>query len=487
MTFQISFFLLFILLVSIIAQTAKPEAAEWSPSQPLPCDPKGEASGNYPQAAVDRQGRLHVLWQSGTAIFYCRAEGDVWTEKNDIIATAENEPFIIGPVAIDDRDNLNLLWVDQGRTRSLFLSQAHVSLASRPQSWKTQVLYSPSISIDGAHLAPEAGGKLHVVYVWDHRVVHYMVSSDSGKTWSTPNIIWEVGNPDEEAATASRIAVDAQGYLHVVWTLNVRERSWQGEAVFYARSTDGGQTWNTTEVQRSAQGESTAAWINVTVRNGSEIHLAWNRGAGSRLGRYHSWSPDNGMTWNGPTPFLPEFVSGQTGWPLMVVDSAGTLHLVTIAQGGTIQGESIDNSGSGAPKYAYWDGQVWSSMYEFPEGSSDLHIALAVGLGNQLHLIHPSVRGGGQWLYNKLVTNAPPVAAQPIQVPVATVTPQTSTPTPQPIKAIVPIPSNQPGSFRSEKSVKANPVLPVVVSTIAVMVLLILSLGWRLMRLGGLR
>jgi len=436
---------------------------------------------------ADRQGRLHIFWQVENAIFYCYLDGKVWSEKNDVIATAEDQPFIIGPVLIDHNDYFNLLWTDQGKTRSLFLSRAHVAVAQRPQSWQTQTLYSPAVSMWGAHMEVDGEGKLHVVYAPDGRWIHYVVSADDGMTWSPPIAIWAVEQPEKEAVLDPRIAVDPKGYIHVVWTLTSVDRSWQGIAVYYARSTDGGQTWDVAEVQRSTEANTTVASINIAIRNETEVHLVWNRGIASPDGRYHSWSTDNGDTWTPPASFLPAWVNGQAGLPLMVVDTAQTLHLVTLAQGGQVQNESMCTSTSGcaAPKYTFWNGQNWSPMYEFPEGSSDSMIALAMSLGNTVYLIHPERRGGGQLLYNTLVTDAPPV--QPQEIPVLLPTPKASiTPTPDirleetmrgPIESITNYAASGP-----QQRITDNPVAPLVISTFSVFLVILSIVFWRLNR-----
>jgi hypothetical protein len=291
-----------------------------------------------------------------------------------------------------------------------------------------------------------------------------------------------VSDPGREAATNPRIAVDNKGYLHVVWTVNAAERSWQGKAVYYARSTDEGRTWQVLEVSRSLPEESTTGWIGVAVRLGDEIHLAWNRGIGSRWGRYHSWSPDNGLTWSEPAPFLAEFVSGQTQWPLMVEDSAGTLHLVTVAGGPPpVAGEGFEDR----PRYAYWHGSAWSEMLTFPESSADLNVALAIGRGHQLHLIHENGRFAGRLLYTARLTGAPPLPAQQIPDPVRGIRPQAPGPTPQPAPGDTPAPGVQTVDLEPLPAQIAGPGDPpafLLLPTALVLALLAAVVAWRLRR-----
>jgi hypothetical protein len=390
--------------------------------------------------------------------------------------------LIIGSVVVDDRDYLNVLWFDQGLTRNLFLSQAHTSFAENAQAWKTQVLERPALAMSGPDLVTQPGGRLYVVYALDQTAVVLQATEDYGASWPVYTTIWQVPNAKQEAVANPRITIDGKGNLHAIWTVNTAERDWMGEAVYYAGSTDGGDTWEVQEVSRSLPDEETTAWIGIAVRAGDEIHLAWNRGIGSRLGRYHSWSPDNGQTWSEPDPFLPELVSGQTQWPLMVEDSSGTLHLITIAGGPPfVEGEGDDTR----PRYAYWNGSVWSQMYTFPESCGDFAAALVIGLGNQLHLIHERERYQGQLVYSTRRVDAPRIAPQQIPNPGILAASRLPTPMLVPTPGETPVPVVQawdleppPPEVSSTGAQLTSLLLPIVL----VLALLALVLIWRLRR-----
>jgi hypothetical protein len=425
---------------------------------------------------------VHVLWTSWLgkreekpypeavdAIVYRCLEDDGWTEAVDVLTTAQMGPLGIGSVAVDDRDVLNLLWYDQGLSRDLYLSQAHTSEAERGNNWTTTTIDVPQKAVTGPDLFTGSDGRMDVVYALDQNSIAYLTSTGYGRTWSAPVVVWGITNPDVEAVVSPRIAVDALGYVHVVWTVNTRGRYWGPEAVWYARSTDGGETWDAQVMYQSLKDESTVGWIGVAVRNGNEIHLAWNRGIGSQRGRYHTWSPDSGETWREPESFLPEFVSGQTQWPLMATDSAGNLHLVTVAGGPP---EPQGTSDSTRPRHSYWNGNNWSEMYTFPESTGDLNVAFAIGLGNQLHVVHESDRFRGHLLYNTKTVDAPPAQAQLIQPPLPTAAatspgPESAPtrqaePTPRPsvaLNAPVPPPGSGPGDLAIPVALAVLPVV----------------------------
>ena len=392
------------------------------------------------------------------------------------------QPLMIGSVVVDDQDCLNVLWFEQGSMRNLFLSQAHTGAGTDAQNWTTRVLERPALAMNGPDLVARPGGRLYVVYALDHNVIVFRASEDYGRTWPVREMVSTVIDAEREAVTNPRVAVDGKGYVHTVWTVSTAERDWSGEAVYYARSTDQGRTWEETQIYRSLPEESTTSWISVAVRAGDEIHLAWNRGIGSRLGRYHSWSPDNGQTWYEPVPFLPEFVSGQTSWPLMVEDGAGVLHLLTVAGGPPME----DGVSSTRPRYAYWDGDAWSGMVTFSESTGDLDIALAIGLGHQLHLVHEDGRFEGGLLYNSLATGAQPVPTQQIPDPLPTTGSRivTATPSAQPTPTETPPAAVQSMVMQSAPpdSGSGDRLASLILAIVPVVVLLVLIMVWRLRR-----
>ncbi len=408
---SISVSLIMTMAIPALAQESNPGENGWSENVLLE-----DVDGQLPRLVTDRAGRVHALWRSRVdenlnspasggeyVIMYRRQENGVWTSAIDILTLPGLERMNLGSVAIDDRDHINLLWFSQGSSRDLFLSRAHSSMAENPRAWTTTLVESPRNAMSDPDIILETDGRIHVAYVLDNNSIVYNRSEDYGDSWTGWSTVWRVVDKAIEAVSGTRIAIDRQSNLHVVWTLNDAERSWQGVAVYYARSTDGGNSWSIEEIHHSEPDEPTAGWINVAVRAQDEIHLAWNRGAGSRDGRYHMWSPDNGITWSDPQSFMPPYVSGQTQWPLMEVDSEDVLHLVTIADW-----EDQETR----PRYTFWDGKSWSPMVTIPESSSDFDSWFTIGLGNQLHLIHPIKRFRSELVYNFL------------QLPVAGTTPR---------------------------------------------------------------
>jgi hypothetical protein len=98
----------------------------------------------------------------------------------------------------------------------------------------------------------DAKGVLHVVYGNDHNA-WYLRSTDNGRTFSTPVQINSEGSVETEMGERGpKLAIDNKDTIHVVWT-----DKWKPgvkTAVRYARSTDGGRTFEPRRTLSSMSG-----------------------------------------------------------------------------------------------------------------------------------------------------------------------------------------------------------------------------------------
>lgn len=429
-------------------------------------------SGAFPTMVVDPAGRLHLMWTAWTAkgpdqqvagwgdtLLYARLDEMGWTEPVDVLAAPAGSAADFPTLLLGTDGMLHAFW----RTGSQIQhSWASPFTADSAQAWTTEgsVFYlNPNTTgyFPYAVVVDDAG-VFHATYIevaggqWG---LVYTRSQDNGYTWSTP--IPVAFAPDGVFVTLPRLAVSEGGTLHVVW-------SWAKGGVFYARSTDGGQTWlEVVQLGGEAQG-----WANLIAVGKDTVHVVWN-GSPPAAGRYHRWSSDGGKTWSNTTVISKS--GGLTqGWPAIVADSAGIVHLFMFA--GSARGDDMH--------YASWDGTAWSELTIISPGEAggwtgfpsavvrygnELHVAWTVFHGENVApgIWYTTKRTSAPWVPPAPILTAqatPSMAATPSLTPTASVT---ATPSPSPtVRLVVTEPYAQDNS---------NPGLPVVLGILPVVVL----------------
>jgi len=315
--------------------------------------------------ATDMEGGVHVLWSdepegnpSGATLRYARRDQAVtaggtevrWTSPTEILTSPDQGASQPSLVAVGDR--LHAVWRG-GEKGQIFYSQAFVSDAYTASGWdEPQILPAPVAVDNWPDIAADVGGTLHVVYavpVNEGRGIYY-THSDDGERWSEARQVFDAASAGWSASDHPRLAVDLAGTIHVIWVrAQPFDSGYVPQAVYYAQSLDGGQTWSKAiEVAAGAY-----VWPEVAVGGANQIHLLWNEAGGQRAW-WHQWSSDGGFDWTRPER-VPGFgnVAGPAG---LLSDGSTTVHLLGLGQ---------DSSGEPGLLYATWDGQRWSDPETF--------------------------------------------------------------------------------------------------------------------------
>lgn len=145
-------------------------------------------------------------------------------------------------------------------------------------------------------LAPD--GSIHAVWNDDRegnydRDIYYANSTDGGATWSKNYPINDDGFPQGNGSLVSQstpsIAIDHLGRIHVVW--------WECTntcGVYYSKSTDGGKSF--IKGERVSDSEKVMHWPEVAVDSDGNPHVAWFATPGWHQ-VYYAYSTDSGQTW----------------------------------------------------------------------------------------------------------------------------------------------------------------------------------------------
>lgn len=389
-------------------------------------------NSEHPAIVADSFGYVHVLWSedvggepfdhdkgphSGNSIVYMRWDGSSWTPLMDILFVPNDPIAKFVAVDIDANNRLHAVWTGQS---NLYYSNALSWQAESAHAWSQPVIVASNSARTRweSDVVADASGNVHILYATrgDEPGVYHIRSQDGGVTWEQPTKLSEPFDRLETSFSNVKTVMDGAGRIHAVWETNQEEG--YGQAVYYARSTDGGQSW-TAALQKGYResGEFEVSWPYIIAVNESELHLIYVDGAAD--GRYHRISRDGGATWSDPYHIIPD-MEGVNGYVFPVVDGGGRMHLIinmrTITQIGGIF-------------YADWLGDSWSPVVRIDltdQGGGAHYTAGAMRLGNELHVVWTQLsRGEIGHIYGIIpsISQTPP-----LDVP----TPQSPAPTPSP-------------------------------------------------------
>jgi transposase-like protein len=215
-------------------------------------------------------------------------------------------------------------------------ARVHALQARFAQQWTEPVELDANAGAieDGVDIVAGESGILHVLYargsrfrvLEEPRAVLYIRSTDGGVSWSEPVVLMEILGQDFGASDV-RLFRDPVGRLHASWV------EWNadgyGQAVYYARSPDGGWTWEPVELvdHKDPDMPSIESWrerIVVTGDDARHLFRFWFTALPPYW--YYQLSTDGGETWGTKTRLFVD-LEGDQGPPRLVKDGAGRLHL----------------------------------------------------------------------------------------------------------------------------------------------------------------
>lgn len=365
---------------------------------------------SQPVIVSDQNCHLHVFWIENPtttrgdnrtgAIVHTHWNGHNWSEPIDILAAPSGHLIKEFAVALDKESQLHLLLLETQGT--LLHSSTDLAVAGQARLWPPldKLVFDPVLAADIQSL----DGSLYVPYVLGEAPfeLYAIRSDDRGTSWTWPVQVSRAEGRGEIPIGAS-LDIGPDGALHLAWAQYTLPDGYPPKGIYYARSTDRGETWNPPlEVQTGLYG---APALNVTGKN--RVYLAYN-GAVAIGGRYFQWSPDGGNIWTDPITIAPG-VGGLTG-NTVALDSAGRLHYATA-------GDAADFSGIA---YAHWDGFGWSSLANIA-GTPSRHREdvrqgyepnLIITGGNRVHIVYVGADHGDVW-YVSADSGAPSVLPDP--------------------------------------------------------------------------
>ncbi len=330
----------------------------------------------YPFVVSDGQGRVHLLWSENTrepdnelaldSIQYAVIDDSGETNPVDVFVAPPGGQARLARVRVDDADRLHMLVVTWP---GLVYGVVDASFAWDAKAWETDTFPENVFTAD---FSLSEDGTVDLVYTLSNQGIFHR-RGRIGEEWTAPSAVWMTSGDDQSSGSV-RIESQPSDILHTAWGITAEENNWNPIGIAYARSIDGGESWDSTF--ELFEGDNQPA-LGFHGENG--VVLFWNNPAGKVEGRGGTYSLDQGVTWAPGMRMYPRY-RGQTYPAAMVQDSDGRLHLIFTA--------NPPDDGYAHAFHATWnEGIGWGE----PEEISGDHLGMegpsaTIALGNRLYV-----------------------------------------------------------------------------------------------------
>ncbi len=183
------------------------------------------------------------------------------------------------------------------------------------------------------------------------RAVYLVHSSDSGESWSEPQVVFDAARALYDMVDQPTLAIGPDGSLHAAWVHAKTPGLGGSIAIEYAQSSDQGQTW-TNPIIMSGAGFSRPRLAFV----GEVLHLLFASDAGYSGGIYHRFVAAGQLATDSSTWSVPIAIPGwQQISPQYGLSAGSRLYLL---------GADLT---SGQINYSTWDGERWTAEEGFED------------------------------------------------------------------------------------------------------------------------
>ena len=372
------------------------ESVSAQSSQPIWDEPQEvfATNGRASNAVVvaDSNGAAHLFWGFGSevlegnienqSIFYAKIENGGISEPTDILVSPSDLRARTPQATIDDRGFLHVVW---SGGNAILHSTSFVNDAHTARGWRMPMFITSGQSALEPFISFVGGTELVIVWSNSSQGLMLSKSNDYGESWSNPRVVFGISRVGENIRWG-RLATDKNGILHLVLTQVTKSTDSDSGAddmlLYYLRSDTKGQSWSQPFLLSK---EPDFGQASIVIRNDNEVHVVWN-GRSYRRGRFHRWSPDNGLTWNQPVKFIgsgdTNLSGGLTGMMPLITDNSGQIH--TLSTGTENHHLQWADSAWSKPRSisAEIEGMGISGSAQSVESPS-----LAITNGNQIHAV----------------------------------------------------------------------------------------------------
>jgi len=451
-----------------------------------------ESTSTDPFLLSDPTGKVHLFWAEKMSaiegnqpdtLMYTVWDGKNWFKSTDIFFAPESDgtPIIAYPHAvIDSTGKIHLIWLAQPNfpNYTLFYSSAFAPDALLADNWSHQIALASDLtgtkySIDIAFRAEQ---EIHVVYARvqqgsgarEERAVSYTRSLDGGISWSDPIDIASIKDT-QSGASDTRILMDTDQRIYTTWT--EWGESGLGEAIYFSKSLDNGDTWKPPiALSRKIGNEYERDWSNIQIIGNNHLVVMWE--GGWRAYRQAQYSEDGGETWSKPIDTFPWLI-GENGTVEFARDSNDQLHLF-IAQRVREGYESRGDGNNAAIWHSQWRGDhYWTEPTQVTEAVNLINPKVVITAGNLAVATWYTQRDLEIMVSVGQISGAPRIIqsawdrSEILDIPQQEAFEVTETPTMPSANSITPVPQDQVGLM--DQAGGNDPTRPVAIGIVSVL------------------
>jgi len=310
----------FMLVLAVACSAGRVSAQQieiaWSPATNISNTP---ASSNRPTIVADAAGNVHVVWARMSAasrywasptgslgrlntLLYTCWDGSTWSEPTDFVfvpgdSLAEYPSLALAPT----RSTSGLDWTGnhllQPRARARRRLGSCLACPGRRGS-SARTSFESTVAVDDQNTVHI----LHATRGVDPEVLHVSIVDGGLGIMTSTRLSSPLRPPDEVAFLNVSLKIDPKGRLHALWG-TVREDGF-GQAIYYARSLDGGQTWRRRSPAGTGQKRPSQRRVpSFGIAGDSELHVIYCYPA--NMARQERISQDAGETWGESHTSIP--------------------------------------------------------------------------------------------------------------------------------------------------------------------------------------